>query len=440
MRTKMSAFALVTAGASASLGLLAGGCDWRDFDDLKKDTPVLSVGAPSGFDESQSFGQFTLPVAPPTDGSVAARFLASAGTTLHLAVVDLDPAGRPHAENISYPLLETLHDFPVTALAEIPGTRLALLGVPTAIPSQLLTLALDPPYAPTAFITGGEPQLGIGIAAGNLGGGPAADLVALSPTALHVYVDGSAGADLSQVDAGPGDPCPIQLSSALLASDRTNRAVVLGQLLDSGVQIAIGTPSATGAGTVSIFTVDVASPAQAFTCARTLKPPSGEPADPLFGRALATGDFDHDGHLDLLVGSPPSAVYMYRGPITTTPTKVIVNPNPIGDGVGSFGKALAAFELDGKPGDEALVGDASAVEDGNAGAGNVHVYSGPMLEREIAPALAPHDPKAGDGYGSSVHGLRFCATPGVCTTLPLIGSGPKVFSYFTVGAADPRVK
>ena len=223
------------------------------------------------------------------------------------------------------------------------------------MPSQLLTLGLDPPYTPTEFITAPEMQLGAGVAAGDLGGGAAADLVAVSDTALHVYVDGSASADLSHADGGPGDPCPLAPPSALLGSDWTNRAVVVGRLLGSGVQIAVGTPNTTGAGTVSIFTVDVAT--QTFTCAQTLKPPAGAPANPLFGRALATGDFDHDGQLDLLVGSPPSAVYLYRGPITAAPTKTLANPNPLGDGIGDFGKALAAFDLDGKPGDEALIGD-----------------------------------------------------------------------------------
>ena len=85
MRTRLtSGVELVTARALAcgcmALGLAAGGCDWREFDDLKKDTPVLSVGSPSGFGESQSFGQFTLAVAPPADGSAAARFIASSGT------------------------------------------------------------------------------------------------------------------------------------------------------------------------------------------------------------------------------------------------------------------------------------------------------------------------------------------------------------------------
>jgi len=445
MRTQMtSAFALLTAGTF--VGLLAGGCDWRAFDDLKKDTPVLSVGAPSGFGESQSFGHFTLAVTPPTDdSSVAARFIASSGTKLRLAAVDLDAAGQAHAQNISYPLLDGLEDFPVAAMAEIPGARQALLGVPNVMPSQLLTLGLDPPYTPMAFITAPEPNLGAGVAAGFLGGGPAADLVAVSLMSLHVYVDGSASTDVVYTDIGEEDPCPLALPPALLGSDQTNRAVVVGPLLASGVQIAVGTPNTTGTGTVSIFNVDVAT--QKITCALALKPQARAPADRLFGRALAIGDFDHDGQLDLLVGSPPSAVYMYRGPITAAPTKSIANPNPLGDGAGDFGKALAAFDLDGKPGDEALVGDPSATQDGNSGAGNVHIYTGPMLATEIAPALAPHDPKAGDGYGSSVHGLRFCAATGAdggpagaCTTLPMVGSGPKVFTYFTVGTGDPRVK
>jgi hypothetical protein len=441
MRASGLSAALVAAVA------LAGGCDWRDFDDLAKQTPVLSVGAPSGYGETQSFGQFTLAVDPPADGSVAARFVASAGTKPRLAVVDLDAAGHSHGVRVESPILDAFESgrSAITALAAIPRSRFALLGVPTAYPAQLLTLGLDPPYTVSSFITGPEPELGIGVAAGDIGGGAAADYVALSSTSLHVYVDGAATSDLVRSDEGAADPCPVALPTALAGPDKINRAVVVGSLLGAGVQVAVSTPGVNGPGTVSIFTVDVAT--STFTCAMALRPPSGAHADPLFGRALAIGDFDHDNQPDLLVGSPPSAVYLFRGPVTAAPTRTIANPNPLGDVASQFGRALAAFDLDGLPGDEALIGDAAATVDGKLSAGNVHIYTGPTLATELRmPALAAHDPTSGDGYGTTVAGLPFCLPAGTdggaagCQMLPMIGSGPKVFTYFTLGPTDPRTK
>jgi hypothetical protein len=309
-------------------------------------------------------------------------------------------------------------------------------------------MELDPPYTVSPFISSPEQQLGLGVAAGAIGGGAAPDLVAVSAAILHVYVDGSADMDIVHVDSGPGDPCPLALPSSLSGRDRAKRAVVVGPLLGSGVQIAVGTPTSTGAGAVSIFNVDVAT--QTVSCAMALRAPQGPISESLFGRALAIADFDNDGVADLLVGSPPAAVHLFRGPLTAaaTPAKTIANPNAVGDTPGDFGMALAAFDLDGTPGAEALVGDPSAIVKNSIGAGNVHVYTGPTLGTEIPPALAEHDPKSGDGYGISIAGLRFCppaldgggGAPGACVTLPMVGAGSKVFTYFTVGKTDPRAK
>jgi hypothetical protein len=438
--TAMTAFLSLVGVAFA-----AGGCDWREFDSLKKETPVLSVGAPSGYGESHSFGQITLPVAPPADGSAAGRFVASAGTKPRIAVIDLDAAGRPHGQNVESPLLDSLDasSSAITAMAEVPGRRLALLGVPTA--PELLTMELDPPYTISSFISSPEPQLGVGVAAADLGGGPAPELIALSAVALHVYVDGQASVDLAHGDAGPGDPCPIALPNSLPGGDRVNRAVVVGRLLGTGVQIAVGTPTTTGAGVVSVFNVDLAT--QTFTCALALRAPASAVAEPRFGRSLAIADFNADGVPDLLVGSPPTAAYLFLGPLTATPAKTIPNSNPAGDTAGDFGKAVAAFDMDGIAGPEALIGDPSATIGERSGAGNVHVFTGPTLASELAPALVAHDPKDGDGYGITVAGLSFCPGAGGdggaasgCTKLPMIGAGSKIFTYFTLGSTDPRVK
>ncbi len=136
----------------------------------------------------------------------------------------------------------------MTAMAEIPGTGTALLGAPTF--HSLLTVELSTQtvsqFIPSSSLTANDPLLGAGVAAGNLTGGAAPDLVAASSSLVHVFVDGS------PIDIAPGagdlTSCPITLSSQLPNHDQSNRALVVGNLLASGPAIAIGTPGAGGAG------------------------------------------------------------------------------------------------------------------------------------------------------------------------------------------------
>ena len=99
--------------------------------------------------------------------------------------------------------------------------------------------------------------------------------------------------------------------------------------------------------------------------------------------------------------------------------------------------------MDGKLGDEALIGDPGATLDGQTGAGNVTIYTGPKLSddgRRRRRVLTDHDASAGEAYGSAVGALPFCASaPCVAPPrLPLVGAPAKAFVYFTVGLTDPR--
>ena len=110
---------------------------------------------------------------------------------------------------------------------------------------------------------------------------------------------------------------------------------------------------------MSIFEFDAAT--LTFTCALSLTQ-----SESRFGQSMAVGDFDNDGKMDLLVGAPPNRVYMYRGPVTATATAML-SSRATG---AAFGASVAAFNLDGSPGDEALVGDPDADVGGESGAGN----------------------------------------------------------------------
>ncbi|HXT95779.1 MAG TPA: FG-GAP repeat protein [Polyangia bacterium] len=427
--------------ALGTAGVLVAGCDWRDFDTLQNQVPVQRVDAPSGFSSSNDFASSVLPLTPPTDGSTAAWFLASGTENLGLALVKVDAAGHPSGQTISGPALDSLFGDPITAMAEIPGAETALLGAPTA-PNSLLTIDLAT-ATPSAFTPASPPSEGLfgnGLAAGKLTGGASPDFVVTSLTSIHVFVGGATTGDLTPSAADLAACPPIALSAQLTSNLKASRAVVIGNLLGSGPVVALGTPGlGMTAGTVSFFTVT----ASAVTCAGSLAAPALTPATTTnvgFGGALAVGDFDGDGAADLLVGASPNAVYLYKGPLApgATPTATISPP----DGSGEFGSALAAMNIDGMKGDEALIGDPGATVNDQTGAGRVTIYTGPKLATMLAPTsvLTDHDLSAGEQYGGSVGALSFCAVAPCATPprLPLVGAPSHAFLYFTLGPTDPR--
>jgi hypothetical protein len=446
--------------ALASVGALAvvfggSGCDWRAFDDLAKKTPVASISAPSDYPAKDQFGSILLAVPPPKDGSSAGRFVATGMTAASVAVVSFDASGNPNGIGVTGTAIDQLGSGPITAIGEVPGERRVVMGAPFSAGGDVLMMELDKPkddvlYPTTTFAAeSAYPYFGVGVGAGNVGGGATPEIVVLSSSAVHVYVDAQATNLLTRPSMGAADPCPIDFSSNLPDRDRVNRAVIVAPLLASGTQIAVGTPSVSGVGHVSIFDVDVTT--GAFTCSATLTA-----SEPRFARAMALVDVDGDGTPDhLLVGAPPAHAYLYTLPLSSGQApSAMASATTSGD----FGAAVAAFNIDKNSGDEMFVGDPDASIGGTLTAGNVTVYKGAAMmalpsAMTFPNPLAEHDPGAGHGYGSGIVGMTFCpagvagADAGAaggglaaCAPLPIIGSLSKVYAYFTLNPPDPRVK
>jgi hypothetical protein len=432
---------LAACAAATALATMAGGCDWRDVDSLADHAPVLSVGAPGDFGPKEDFGRSVLPiVAPAESDSVAARFVVSGVGGTGLAVVSLDGKGKPRARNIKAPALSLLNDYPVSVLAEIPGIKPGrlLVGAPLLKDIAggevlLVTLAEMPEVVRFAMLN--EVGFGIGLAAGNLVGMPAADYVIASADALRVYVDGTTTGMLPMYTSTAA--CPISLSATRTSDTKlpVSRPVAIGHWVGAGTepQIAVGTSAdGTGKGSVSFFSVS----ATAITCLQTI---AG--AETLFGHAMASGDFNGDGMADLLVGAPPKNAYVYLGPLAATPAAVSL---PADAGSFKFGSAVGAVNVDGVGGDEAVVTDPNATVKGAELAGTAHVFQFAGAVPTKKYSLADHDPQGGASYGVTVNALRFCPTacsPSDLRRLVVVGAAAETFTYFKVSATDtdPRL-
>ena len=427
-------FFVVSFGA-----LAAGGCDWRTFDSIQDHTPVLAVGAPSQFG-ADDFGSVVLPIATLPTGAKGSRYVVSAAGVGALDIVDIAATGAATSQNVSLP---NAGGDAITALAEVVGTNQVLLGAPGGDgASGSVSLMLMGADALRRLV---RPGVDGGSLRSRRRGGPphrSRDASTSSWPRRPTSPSTSTATLRRRCRRQRRRPtCPMLMTEGL-PRDRLRRAVLVAPLADppGARQIVVGTPSLTDAGAVNVFTVDASGVA---TCTVTYRA-----ADPRFGHALATGDFDGDGTLDLLIGSPPSHAFWIKGPLT--PASAVL-PVTLAPGVGELGAAVAAVNVDGKGGDEALVGNSDATVGSDALAGEVRVVTGPTLGTELAP-LRRHDPSGADMFGIAVAALPFFChgSPSGCgaggadgglstpfQNLALVGSGAHAFTYFKFSAQSP---
>lgn len=446
--------------AALALALSAGtgtACNWTKFEDAANQAPVRSIGGPSGYD-STDFGKSITPLV--SDHGSAAAFIATSINETHLVLVQIEANGNVKSSAVSGTALIDVAGSAITSVAEVPGsapTRL-LLGSPivkNTLNGQMYTFDLPDPANPgTSPVGSGNVQmfavpslestnsgLGRGLAAGYLGGvADIADYVMGSDNDLAVLVDGQGKKTSPTVSAPVGD-CDVLYDSQQDGRYRVRRPLLVAHLWDDPAalgtdQLIIGlTHTGVTPGKLAFMNL---TPAGTLNCLGTTSPAG---AKPQFGHTFVTGDFDGDGKLDLLVGAPPQQAYVYlnwsdQALGTAPPNPIpILPPTPGVD----FGFSVAALDVDGMTGDEALIGDPRALVGGKANAGHVLVfrYNASTHTMEQINELADLSPEQDAGFGYTVNALPFTTSSG-SSRVVLVGAANEVFVYFRYGENLPK--
>jgi hypothetical protein len=404
---------LVALGLALAAALGAGGCDWREFDDLKLQTPIRAVIRPTDMD-SNVYPSAVLAVARPRGN---AELLVLGADNVALADFTFGEQGQVGTQTVSHKrfLLNGAEVGALAVAAYLPGSddtpRIAAVMEEERQPVIIALDSADTEFAVTAL---GAP---LAIEAGALAVGDArglgsTDVVLTSGKQLVVYPE--ARADAVQT---------CDLTSAVSTLAVGDGWVVAGHPAAPGNVWLIPTPSPDGDGACQNVT------------------PLGDYTESLgFGAAVVVADVDGNGTRDIAVAAPQErSIYFYSSPSDPVPLGHLSTKTFAGASTGC-GTAFTVAVVEGKR--TLVVGDPGDPGD-VAAPGSVWLYD--LEGRQDLTALTPPTEEV-RRFGAQVGVVEFTGRNGevnliwVTAESATQGDPGVVYLYFWVhdAASDPR--
>lgn len=362
------------------MGLFSAGCPWSPLDDLAKQAPVQVLERADSF-TSASFGLRLVSLERRTEEQRPTLVLGGQYRT-PVAVVEWSSSGSVSRTRVASVPMEQIVDIgdrmgntiqSIIELAPAGSTRRVLIGVPE---EEYVRWVEIPEEA--EIVVGGMFAVSTGVALSHFGGALAAgnltgdaelqEWAIAEDDAIFIMLDESEGVDFEVCDV----PGPGQSGF-----ESTSRSLAAGRFFgeNGGVGFAAGLPSpdSPSYGVVRLirWSGSLDCSAQVITA-----PPGRE--EHYFGRSVFAVDLDGKDGDDLIVGSPnlddseaDSRVYVYmsrNGSLMSTPSYAAVSTGR------AFGQTVSAMDLDGDDIPELIVGDPQTMFNDGSNRGQVHIF------------------------------------------------------------------
>jgi FG-GAP repeat protein len=432
----------VTTRAGLLILVLAGGCDWRTFDQLSDSAWAKSTGSP-GDPAAQEWGVGITWAGGSGDGVTflgAGQRPDGVGSIVFDAQGNHSGAGAP----VSLAGLDNLDPMGARpALAGDPGQGAAVLGLGRGndTSGQVLVFDVDGPSLLTSYQLGSQGIDAVAVGDTDNSEQPAGtpDLVVVNENQLTLvgnYI-ATASTDRSQ-------------DSCTLARER-GYAVAIGDLdaASAGGEIAVGMGNASQDGSaggqvmvLSGATVEAAA-LGSFPCVDNLNTLAladiqAPAAEASFGDQVVIADFDGEGTMDLAVSAPLArVVYVWLNvDLANLGAPDATISAPADPAPGRFGIALAAGDFDGDGAAELVVGDDQATVGGKANAGRAWIIEAGTGDFATVHQLGDAQPESEQHFGRALAVGRFGGTTDVLS----VAAHAEVFTYFRTPLSDVDVR